>query len=222
MMLSKRPMRFFTSPLLVPCCAHAKAGGLLRSRTVSGAIQQGCARVFDPKKDGAARLVRSSAREPEGAWTGPPRSILITRAKNLYDQKTPKGHQNFTLGKYKPSRSVLTNRDCSATLGAANDGSARPLCLRAPAGQPFAYSRVGKGRTLSAVPSNSNFPASHLGSQPSLIAQSYRAFFISATLSLNHMPDKPTQKTRTTRKSRPRRLEGPRRGISEPKVASDI
>jgi len=157
-----------------------------------------------------------------GAWTGPPRSILITRAKNLYDQKTPKGHQNFTLGKYKPSRSVLTNRDCSATLGAANDGSARPLCLRAPAGQPFAYSRVGKGRTLSAVPSNSNFPASHLGSQPSLIAQSYRAFFISATLSLNHMPDKPTQKTRTTRKSRPRRLEGPRRGISEPKVASDI
>ena len=53
-MLSKRPMRFFTSPLLVPCCAHAKAGGLLRSRTVSGAIQQGCARVFDPKKDGAA------------------------------------------------------------------------------------------------------------------------------------------------------------------------
>src|SRR5262249_50600707 len=117
MMLSKRPMRFFTSPLLVPCCAHAKAGGLLRSRTVSGAIQQGCARVFDPKKDGAARLVRSSAREPEGAWTGPPRSILITRAKNLYDQKTPKGHQNFTLGKYKPSRSVLTNRDCSAVAG---------------------------------------------------------------------------------------------------------
>src|SRR5215831_8455559 len=72
MMLSKRPMRFFTSPLLVPCCAHAKAGGLLRSRTVSGAIQQGCARVFDPKKDGAARLVRSSAREPEGGLDCPP------------------------------------------------------------------------------------------------------------------------------------------------------
>src|SRR5215471_21246853 len=52
-----------------------------------------------------------------GAWTGPPRSILITRAKNLYDQKTPKGHQNFTLGKYKPSRRVLINRDCSAVAG---------------------------------------------------------------------------------------------------------
>ena len=72
MMLSKRPMRFFTSPLLVPCCAHAKAGGLLRSRTVSGAIQQGCARVFDPKKDGASRLVRSSARELEGGLDWPP------------------------------------------------------------------------------------------------------------------------------------------------------
>jgi acyl-CoA synthetase (AMP-forming)/AMP-acid ligase II len=45
---------------------------LLRSRTVSGAIQQGCARVFDPKKDGASRLVRSSARELEGGLDWPP------------------------------------------------------------------------------------------------------------------------------------------------------
>src|SRR5205823_7720271 len=38
------------------------------------------------------------------------------------------------------------------------------------------YSRVSTGRTPSAVPSSSNFPASHLGSKPGLIAQSYRAF----------------------------------------------
>jgi hypothetical protein len=39
------------------------------------------------------------------------------------------------------------------------------------------YSRVGTGRTLSAVPSSSNFPASHLGgSKLGLIAPSYRAF----------------------------------------------
>src|SRR5436305_1804059 len=30
----------------------------------------------------------------------------------------------------------------------------------------IAYSRVGTGRTPSAVPSSSNFPASHLGSEP--------------------------------------------------------
>ena len=41
---------------------------------------------------------------------------------------------------------------------------------------PIAYSRVDTGRNPSAVPSNSNFPASHLGSQLGLIAQSYRAF----------------------------------------------
>jgi hypothetical protein len=40
----------------------------------------------------------------------------------------------------------------------------------------IAYSRVGTGRTLSAVPSSSNFPASHLGSKLGLIAPSYRAF----------------------------------------------
>src|SRR5215471_9986342 len=39
----------------------------------------------------------------------------------------------------------------------------------------IAYSRVGTGRTPSAVPSSSNFPASHLGSKLGLVAQSYRA-----------------------------------------------
>src|SRR6516225_9315082 len=41
----------------------------------------------------------------------------------------------------------------------------------------LAYSRVGTGRTPSAVPSSSNFPASHLrGSELGLIPRSYRAF----------------------------------------------
>jgi hypothetical protein len=40
----------------------------------------------------------------------------------------------------------------------------------------IAYSRVGTGRTPSAVPSSSNLQASHLGSEPGLIAQSCRAF----------------------------------------------
>src|SRR5262245_62953585 len=41
---------------------------------------------------------------------------------------------------------------------------------------PIAYSRVDTGRNPSAVPSSSNFPASHLGSKLGLIAQSYRVF----------------------------------------------
>src|SRR5215468_11183345 len=45
-----------------------------------------------------------------------------------------------------------------------------------PCRPAIAYSRVDTGRNPSAVPSNSNFPASHLGSQLSLIAQCYRAF----------------------------------------------
>src|SRR5262249_54342959 len=41
----------------------------------------------------------------------------------------------------------------------------------------IAYSRLGTGRTPSAMPSSSNFPASHLrSSELGLIAQSYRAF----------------------------------------------
>ena len=52
----------------------------------------------------------------------------------------------------------------------------------------IAYSRVGTGRTPSAVPSSSNFPASHLGSELGLIAQSYRAFVISATVAALYEP----------------------------------
>ena|ERR671936_1166606 len=48
--------------------------------------------------------------------------------------------------------------------------------FRASAGLAIAYSRVGTGRTPSAVPSSSNFPASHWASEPGLIAQSCRAF----------------------------------------------
>jgi hypothetical protein len=40
----------------------------------------------------------------------------------------------------------------------------------------FAYNRVGRGRTPSAVPSSSNSPASHLSSELGLIAQFYPAF----------------------------------------------
>jgi len=43
-------------------------------------------------------------------------------------------------------------------------------------GPAIAYSTVGTGRTPSAVPSSSNFPASHSDSEPGLIAQSYRTF----------------------------------------------
>src|SRR5215468_1866550 len=45
-----------------------------------------------------------------------------------------------------------------------------------PCRPAIAYSRVDTGRNPSAVPSNSNFPAAHLGSQLGLIARSYRAF----------------------------------------------
>jgi hypothetical protein len=41
----------------------------------------------------------------------------------------------------------------------------------------IAYSRVDTSRTLSAVPSSSNFPASHSGLASGLVAQSYRTFF---------------------------------------------
>jgi hypothetical protein len=45
--------------------------------------------------------------------------------------------------------------------------------LTSACGPAIAYNT---GRTRSAVPSSSNFPASHLGSELGLIAQSYRAF----------------------------------------------
>ena len=57
-------------------------------------------------------------------------------------------------------------------------GGVRPVAASPPA---IAYSRVNTGLTPSAVPSSSNFPASHLGSELGLSAQSFRAFFISAT-----------------------------------------
>jgi hypothetical protein len=41
----------------------------------------------------------------------------------------------------------------------------------------IAYSRVDTSRTLSAVPSSSNFPASYSGLASGLVAQSYRTFF---------------------------------------------
>src|SRR5262249_1433125 len=52
----------------------------------------------------------------------------------------------------------------------------------------IAYSRVGTGRTPSAVPSSTNFRASLLGSDLGLIAQPCRAFFISATVADRHEP----------------------------------
>jgi hypothetical protein len=51
--------------------------------------------------------------------------------------------------------------------GRVVNGSYRPA---------IAYSRVGTGRTPSAVPSSSKFPISHLGPECGLIARSYRAF----------------------------------------------
>jgi hypothetical protein len=77
-------------------------------------------------------------------------------------------------------RRVLINRDCSATgcrkRRVRIARQPREAALLTSACQPaIAYSRVGTGRTPSAMPSSSNFPASHLGSD-GLIAQSYRAF----------------------------------------------
>ena len=55
-------------------------------------------------------------------------------------------------------------------------------------GPAIAYSRVGTDRTPSAVPSSSNFPASHLGSELGLIAQSYRAFSSHHSADLHDCP----------------------------------
>ena len=52
----------------------------------------------------------------------------------------------------------------------------RASVLRTACRPAIAYSRVDTGRNPSAVPSSSNFPASHLGSELGLIAQSCRAF----------------------------------------------
>jgi hypothetical protein len=55
-------------------------------------------------------------------------------------------------------------------------GSGEAALLTSACPPAIAYSRVGTGWIPSAVPSSSNFPASHLGSELGLIAQSYRAF----------------------------------------------
>jgi hypothetical protein len=52
----------------------------------------------------------------------------------------------------------------------------REAALTSACRPAIAYSRVDTGWTPSAVPSSSNFPASHLGSTLGLIAQSYRTF----------------------------------------------
>ena len=74
---------------------------------------------------------------------------------------------------------VLINRDCSAIAGCRKRRQREAALLTSACPPAIAYSRVGTG-TPSAVPSSSNFPASHLGSESGLIAQSYRAFSHSA------------------------------------------
>src|SRR5262244_840452 len=69
---------------------------------------------------------------------------------------------------------LLRGRDSNAGAGPLGQ-SRRARYARLP-GPAIAYSRLGTGRTPSAVPSSSNFPASHLGSELGLIVQSYRAF----------------------------------------------
>jgi hypothetical protein len=54
----------------------------------------------------------------------------------------------------------------------------------------IAYSRIGTARILSAVPSSSNFPASHLGSEFGSIARSYSIFITVNTRALKR-PDPP-------------------------------
>jgi hypothetical protein len=76
-------------------------------------------------------------------------------------------------------RHVLLSKRHGEGLRAQLPGrGVRPVAASPPA---IAYSRVNTGLTPSAVSSSSNFPASHLGSELGLIAQSFRAFFISAT-----------------------------------------
>jgi hypothetical protein len=71
------------------------------------------------------------------------------------------------------------------TLGGGGGSTSKPQQTTAARGRfgyerhrpAIAYSRVGTGQTPSAVLSSSNFPASVLGSELGLIAQSCRAFF---------------------------------------------
>jgi len=61
-------------------------------------------------------------------------------------------------------------RNLNMSFAAARD------CFAYDRRPAIAYNRGGTARTLSAVPSSSNFPASHLGSEFGPIARSYRAF----------------------------------------------
>jgi hypothetical protein len=74
----------------------------------------------------------------------------------------------------------LTNR-ARAIAGCPQTTAARGRFACERRWPAIANSRGGTGRTPSAVPSSSNFPASHLGSEPALTAQSCRAFSSSAT-----------------------------------------
>src|SRR6478672_10438097 len=72
-------------------------------------------------------------------------------------------------------RDLTTSVTFAFRLAVLAPRSARPLLTSA--GRPaIAYSRVRTSGTPSAVPSSSNVPASHLGSELALIAQSCRAF----------------------------------------------
>jgi hypothetical protein len=70
--------------------------------------------------------------------------------------------------------------DWSAIAGCRKRLQREVALLTSACWPAIAYSRVGTGRTPSAVLSSSNFPASHLGLELPLIAQSYRAFSIFA------------------------------------------
>jgi hypothetical protein len=75
----------------------------------------------------------------------------------------------------REGRSVESRRIASA-IWDQNPGLSHPFTTAAcpPA---IAYSRVDTGRTPSAAPSSSKFPASHSGLALGLIARFYRAFF---------------------------------------------
>ena len=70
--------------------------------------------------------------------------------------------------------------DWSAIAGCRKRLQREVALLMSACWPAIAYSRVGTGRTPSEVLSSSNFPASHLGLELPLIAQSYRAFSIFA------------------------------------------
>src|SRR5215471_14201842 len=84
----------------------------------------------------------------------------------------------------------------------------------------IAYSRVGTGRTPSAVPSSSNFPPSHFGSEPGLIARSYRAFSSLPTVADLH--DCPAGAVASSRGGPPARQHQGPEGVIRNVIASII